>query len=149
MNKLLVALLILTFPISFTYAQQSQKLEPGKAIDQTIAADETHAYTLTLAAGMHGLLRVDQKGTNLAVTVLSVDGQKLRHADLDSPGIPEQLSLVAKETTQYRIEVMIVGRPGKTHGYTIKFSDVRPATDEDRARVEGEVLSEDGMQLVA
>jgi hypothetical protein len=54
----------------------------------------------------YGLLRVDQKGTNLAVSVLSVEGQRLRHADLDGAGIPEQLSLVATDTTQYRIEVM-------------------------------------------
>ena len=149
MNKLLVALLILTFSTSVTLAQQSQKLEPGKAIDQTIAADEVHSYTLTLEPGMHGLLRVDQKGTNLVVTVLSADGQKLRRADLDGPGIPEQLSLVATETTQYRIDVSIVGKPGKTHGYTITLSDVRPATDQDKARVEGEKLLEDGMQLLA
>jgi CHAT domain-containing protein/tetratricopeptide (TPR) repeat protein len=149
MNKLLVALLILTFSTSLTLAQQTTTLEPGKAIDQTIAADETQSYTLTLAHGMHGLLRVDQKGTNLAVTVFSVDGQKLRRADLDGPGIPEQLTLVATETTQYRIEVAIVGKPGKLHGYTIKLSDVRPATDEDQARVEGEKLLENGMQLLA
>jgi len=54
---------------------------------------------------MYGLLRVDQKGTNLAVSVLSGEGQRLRHADLDGAGIPEQLSLVATDTTQYRIEV--------------------------------------------
>jgi CHAT domain-containing protein/tetratricopeptide (TPR) repeat protein len=147
MNKLLFALLILTFSTFIVFAQQ--KLEPGKAIDQTIAADETHAYTLTLASGMHGLLRVDQKGTSLAVTVLSVDGQKLRRADLDGPGIPEQLSLVATDQTQYRIEVSIVGKPGKTHDYTITLSGVRPATDQDRARVDGEKLLEDGMQLIA
>ena len=63
MNKTLVSLLILTFSISVTYAQQIPTLEPGKAIDQTIAADEVHSYTLTLARGMHGLVRVDQKGT--------------------------------------------------------------------------------------
>jgi tetratricopeptide (TPR) repeat protein len=142
-----VALLILTFSISATFAQQTT-LEPGKAIDKTISADETHSYTLTLASGLYGLLRVDQKGTNLAVSVLSVDGQKLRHADLDGAGVPEQLSLVAKETTQYRIEVTIAGRLGKTHGYTITLSDVRPATDQDRARVEGEKLLEDGMRLL-
>ena len=148
--SLLLLLILITSRSIFAAPQtQTTALEPGKAIDQTIAADETHSYTVTLPSGMYGLLEVDQKGTNLAVTVLSVDGQKLRRADLDGPGIPEQLSLVAKETTQYRIEVKIVGRPGKTHGYTIKFSDVRPATDADRARVEGEKLSEDGMQLLA
>ena len=153
MNKTLVTLLILTFSISVATAQQTQKqittLEPGKAIDQTIAADEVHSYTLTLASGMHGLLRVDQKGASVAVTVLSIDGQKLRHADLDGAGVPEQLTLVATETTQYRIEVNVVGRPGKTHGYSITLSDVRPATDQDRARVEGEKLLEDGMRLLA
>src|ERR1043166_5096215 len=146
--QIVVALLLLTFSSSATFAQQTTTLESGKAIDKTIGADETHSYTLTLASGLYGLLRVDQKGTNLAVSVLSVDGQKLRHADLDGAGVPEQLSLVAKETTQYRIEVTIAGRLGKTHGYTIILSDVRPATDQDRARVEGEKLLEDGMRLL-
>jgi hypothetical protein len=53
----LVTLLLLTFSIS---AQQSH--EPGKPIDQTIAANETHAYSLTLASGMHARLQVEQKG---------------------------------------------------------------------------------------
>src|SRR5215470_7477996 len=147
--RILVSLLILTFSVSATFAQQSvTPLEPGKPIDKTIAAGETHSYTLTLPSGIYGLLRVDQKGTNLAVSVLSVDGQKLRNADLDGPGIPEQLSLLATEATQFRIEVTIAGRPGKTHGYSITLSDVRPATGQDRARVEGEKLLEDGMSLL-
>ena len=103
--QIVVALLLLTFSSSATFAQQTTTLESGKAIDKTIGADETHSYTLTLASGMYGLLRVDQKGTNLAVSVLSGEGQRLRHADLDGAGIPEQLSLVATDTTQYRIEV--------------------------------------------
>ena len=143
--KAFITLLILTLSIS---AQQTTPLEPGKPIDQTIAADETHFYTLTLASGMHAQLEVDQKGSNLAVEVFAAGGQKLRRTDLDGAGVPERLSLVATEMTQYRIEVKIPGRPGKTHGYTITLSDVRPATDQDRARVEGEVLLEDGMRIV-
>jgi CHAT domain-containing protein/tetratricopeptide (TPR) repeat protein len=146
-------LLVLTFSISSAFAQQSQTqapiLEPGKAIDKTIAADETHSYTLTLESGMYGLLRVDQKGSSLAVEVFSADGQKLRRADLDGPGVPEQLSFVASEKTQYRIEVKIVGHPGKSHDYTITLNDVRPATDQDRAQVDGEQLLEEGMNLLA
>src|ERR1041385_5220367 len=103
-----VALLILTFTIS---AQQVTTLEPGKAIDQTIAANETHPYALTLAPGMQARLQVDQKGTNLVVEVLSTDGQKLRHADLDGAGVPERLSLVATEPGQYRIETLNAPRP--------------------------------------
>jgi hypothetical protein len=56
--QIVVALLLLTFSSSATFAQQTTTLEPGKAIDKTIGADETHSYTLTLASGMYGLLRV-------------------------------------------------------------------------------------------
>lgn len=146
--KTVFALLILTFSISVTSAQQSTTLEPGKPIDQTIAPDETHSYALTLASGTQARLQVDQKGTNLAVEVFSADGQKLRYVDLDGAGVPERLSLVTTEPAQYRIEVKIKGRVGKTHGYTITLSDVRLATDQDRARVEGEKLLEDGMGIL-
>ena len=147
-SLLLLLILITSRSIFATPQTQVTTLEPGKPIDQTIAADETHSYTLTLQQGTYGLLQVDQKGTNLAVTVLSADGRKLRLADLEGPGVPEQLSLVATESTQYRVEVRIVGKAGKVHGYTIKLTDMRPATDQDRARLEGEKLLEDGMQLV-
>src|SRR5690349_24670121 len=96
-HALTALLLVLTASIS-TYSQ-TKTIEPEKAIEQTIAAGETHSYNMTLAVGMYGIVDLDQKGINLTLTILSTDGQKLRTADLTGVGFAEEISLVAQGKT--------------------------------------------------
>jgi len=138
--------LLLVLAASITAYSQTKTIEPEKAIEQTIAAGETHSYNMTLAAGMYGIVDLDQKGINLTLTILSTDGQKLRTADLTGVGFAEEISLVAQGTTTYRVEVNAGEKPVVKGSYSLKLTQIHPATDDDRLRVQAQTLSEDGMQ---
>jgi len=126
----------------------SSSVELGKVIEQPIAAGESRSYNMTLAAGTYGFIDLNQKGINLSLTIFAVDGQKLRIADLSGMGFSEGVSLVTQDAATYRIEVKAAAKPVVNGSYTLKLTEVRPATDQDRARVEAEKLSEEGMQLL-
>jgi hypothetical protein len=143
----LAVLLVLAFSSAVYPQTQTTSLEPGKSIEQTIAGGETHVYNLTLAAGLYILVEVDQKSINLAITIF-VGGQKLRGADLAGISGSEQLSLIGV-ATNYRIEVSAPDKAAPSGGYVIKVSAAHPATDQDKARVEAEKLTESGMQILA
>src|SRR5690349_24703194 len=96
--------LLLVLAASITAYSQTKTIEPEKAIEQTIAAGETHSYSMTLAAGMYGVVDLDQKGINLTLTILSAGGQKLRTADLTGVGVAEEIRLVAQRQSTYRGE---------------------------------------------
>ena len=85
--------LLLVLAASITAYSQTKTMEPEKAIEQTIAAGETHSYSMTLAAGTYGVVDLDQKGINLTLTIFSTEGQKLRIADLTSVGFAEEICL--------------------------------------------------------
>ena len=140
--------LLLVLTASISAYSQTKTVEPDAPVEQTIAAGETHSYNLTLPAGMSGVVDLDQKGINLTLTIFSTDGRKLRTADLTGVGFPEEVSLVAQDTTTYRLEVSANAKPIVTGSYTLKLKQPHPATDEDRVRVQAQMLSEEGMQFL-
>ena len=143
----LFLLLVLIFPTATYSAPQTTSLEPGKPIEQTIAAGEMHSYILTLAPSTYGLMDLEQKGINLSL-VLVADGQKTTMADLAGPGLAEQISLIAQGATKYRVEIRVKEKLTGHGSYVIRVKDVHPATDHDNSRVEAEKLSETAMQLL-
>src|SRR6185369_9244997 len=56
--------------------------------------------------------------------------------------------LVAHDTTEYRIEVNAAAKPVVTGSYSLKLTQLHPATDDDRLRVQAKTLSEEGMQFL-
>jgi CHAT domain-containing protein len=126
----------------------SSVLEPEKVIEQTIAAGESHSYSMTLPAGMYGTVELNQKNINLTLTILASDGQKLRTADLSGVGFSEVVSLIAPDATTYRVEMNASPSAVRGGRYTLKLTEIHSPTDQDRARVEAQKLSEEGMQFL-
>src|SRR4026209_2096842 len=79
----------------------SVSLEPEKVIEQTIAAGESHSFSMTLPAGMYSAIELNQKGINLQLTIFAANGQQLRTADLAGIGFSEEISLIAQDATTY------------------------------------------------
>ena len=146
-NTSFLALLIVLTTTQAVYSQ-TKILEPEKAIEQTLAAGEAHSYSMTLAAGMYGSVELSQKEVNLTLTIFAADGQKLRTADLANVGFSEEISLFAQDATTYHIEVKAAAKSSRTGTYTLKLTRIRTATAEDRARVQGQTLAEEGMQFL-
>src|SRR5205085_6799252 len=56
-------------------------LELAKPIERSIAADETHSYTLNLNAGQYAHLVVDQRGVDVVVSAYAPKGAKIAQVD--------------------------------------------------------------------
>ncbi len=144
----LAFLLLLTATTSIYSQTQSTPLEPGKTIEQSISQGEKQNFSLSLAAGTYGLIVVHQKTVNVAITVFAADGQQLRWVDLAGAiGLQEEFSLIAPVASSYRLEIQGPAKFDYRGSYTITFKEIRPATDQDKARADAEALTEDGLTL--
>lgn len=121
-------------------------IEQGKQIEREISGTEMHAYKLKLPAGGYANFQVDQRGISVSLSIF-VGDQRLRFIDNLGTGEPERFSLVAANATEYRIEVRTSDKLQPRAKYVFIVKDVHPAIDENKARVEAEVLVEEGMQL--
>lgn len=98
-----------------------------------------HSYKVTLAAGQFLRAVVDQRGINLIVTLYDPDGKKL--VELDSPvGAqgPEPVSLVAKTSGSYRLELRSWHKSAPKGRYEVRIEQLRPAAPQDEPRVAAE-----------
>src|SRR5215510_4020648 len=144
-----LALLLLLTAATPVYSQtQPIPLEPGKTIEQNIKEGEKQTYSLSLPSGMYGLVEVHQTTVMIGVTVLGPDGKQLRYVDLAGAiGLTEEISLVTPVTTTYQLVIQGPLKFDYRGSYSITFKEVRSSTDQDKARVEAEKLTEDALQL--
>ncbi len=125
---------------------RTQPLEQGSTISRDISGDQTHGYTVTLAAGHYLHLTVGQKEADVTVTVLDPRQQELLLVDgpIGKRGV-EHVMLVAPEAGSHRVVVATDNaRPG---AYEIRIETLRPATEADRRRAAGTRLLNQGLQL--
>src|ERR1041385_1519143 len=117
-----------------TQNESPRALELDKPIERVIAGDESHSYTVNLAAGQYAFVVADQRGADVLVIVYGTDGTKL--FQVDSPNVnhgPEPVSLLADRASTFRIEVKSQTKAGGP--YEIKLAELRAATEQDRRRV--------------
>lgn len=147
MNRILFAVLFVLSSLITVHAQTGvATLEPGKPVEREISGSDKHVYNLKLPAGGYANLQVDQRGISVGLSVF-VEDQRLRLIDIVNVGEPERFSLVAATETTYRIEVHASDKLAARAAYAIAIRDAHTATEQDRARVEGEKLIEEGMLL--
>ena len=131
--------LVLVFTSAGPAAQQAtqspaqvdaQQLEPQKPTERTLAAKETHAYTIALEAGQFLNAAVNQRGVDVVVRVFGPDGKLV--AEIDSPNGSqgdEPIALEAKSGGKYRIEVTPLEQAnnGSVGRYEIRINEVLSA----------------------
>ena len=131
--------LVLVFTSAGPAAQQAtqspaqvdaQQLEPQKPTERTLAAKETHAYTIALEAGQFLNAAVNQRGVDVVVRVFGPDGKLV--AEIDSPNGSqgdEPIALEAKSGGKYRIEVTPLepANNGSVGRYEIRINEVLSA----------------------
>lgn len=115
---------------------------------QTLNPGEKHTYPLTLKAGDYLKLTVEQQGIDVVVRLFGPDGKKL--AEVDSPNGtqgPEPVSSIVEQSGSYRLEVESLEKTGTAGKYELKLESVKPATEQDRARIEIDKLIVEVEQL--
>jgi CHAT domain-containing protein/Tfp pilus assembly protein PilF len=126
----------------------ARALEAGKPIERELAGGESHYYLLTLAAGQFCQAVVDQRGTDVVVALYNVDGEKI--AEVDSPNAvngPEAISLVAKASGNYRLEVRSKEKNAPAGRYEVKIEELRASAPKDKSRVAAQKAFTDAQYL--
>lgn len=114
--------------------QNGQKLPVG---DQKLNSGEKQAFPLLLNVGDFIQVNVHQKGIDVVVRLIAPDGKTA--LEIDSPNGtdgPEQLVFLSEQKGRYQIEVESLDKQAPPGRYQLTVEGPRPATDQDRARVE-------------
>ena len=124
------------------------QIELRKPIERKFTGDEIHSYQVVLAPAHFTRLTVNQRGTDVSISVFGTDGQLLTKHDVTSSGEEESISLLAENSITYRLDVK--ANPGGDRGsYVITMEELRAATEHDRPRVAAERMFSAAMQLLA
>lgn len=138
-RRALLLLLTLSLPAGTPAAQNDKDtpaLEPGKPIERELTGDQTHSYSIMLAANQFLHVVVEQKGIDVVIALFAPDGKKI--AEVDSPNGPlgpEPISALAEAAGNYRLEVRSLEAKAKAGRYQAKVEELRAATVQDRGRI--------------
>jgi len=128
--------------------------DPGDAVEATLAAGESHRYGVELAAGELFRAEVEQRGIDLAATVVDPGGVPRLEVDLYAgAGGSEPICWVAGESGRHRLRIgsTAVGdattnvvsstdTTGAGAGYRLRIVERRPAAEADRLRCDADNL---------
>jgi CHAT domain-containing protein len=128
--------------------QDLQSLSAGAPIERELSGGQTHAYRIALSAGQFALAQVEQRGVNVALIANAPDGKEFAIVDLrwGNEGV-ESLAILADTAGEYILKV-IPRHPRAASGlYEAKVSELRAATEQDRARVKAQTISYEARAL--
>ncbi len=109
-------------------------LESGKHVERELSSGQKHTYQLALTEGQYANLTVEQRGIDVAVQLLGLDGRLITEFDFESRNQgQEKVEVVAKAAGNYRLEIAPVLKKAPTGRYEIRLNEMRAATDDDRA----------------
>ena len=121
-------------------ANAQQELVISQPIAREMRGGEEHAYQVTLNAGQHARVVLEQKGIDVVLALVGADGKPLLEVDNNLSGTRgvEVISLVAEATGAYVLKVRSLEKDASIGRYEIRIKDLRTATDADRTRVAAE-----------
>lgn len=124
-------------------------IELRKPIQRDIAGAQVHSYRLVLPASQFARLTIEQRRTDVSISLFGADGQFITTHDLTSSGEAESISLLAESATTYRLNLRATDTSGPGGSYTITMNELRAATERDKTLVAAERLFSTAMQLSA
>ena len=121
------------------YAQDATVLVPGATIERDLSTGQSHSYRLRLSAGDFVHLVVEQKGIDVAVTLVRPDGRELVAVDaMDDEFRPEVVAAIADVAGTYTLTTRPAAAARGRGRYSIRLDPPRPAVATDEIRVEAE-----------
>jgi CHAT domain-containing protein/tetratricopeptide (TPR) repeat protein len=113
-------------------------------VEREMAGGEAHYYQFTLEAGQYLQIVLEQRGVEVVTSLFTSGGEKIIEAD--NPG-HESLSVIATQTTSYRVEVRARHQKAETGRYLIRIAQQHVATPADQDRTTAENLVYDAKRL--
>ncbi len=135
---------------SLPLTQDAIPLRPGAPLERELKGGASQSFTINLSAGEFLYVAVEQKGIDVALTLLGPDGKAITKVDSSNGSWgPEPVVEVAKHPGEYRLEVRS-GNPRVAPGkYEIKIHTLRPATGADYKHVAAERTIAEGDEFRA
>jgi CHAT domain-containing protein len=122
--------------------EEATILGAGKAVERQLQGGQEHLYSLTLQAGEYAAVTVEQRGIDVLVEVRGADGKLIAEFDSETGKQGrEQVGLVADSPATYRLRIKARYPRDSLGGYQVRVTEMRPATEPDRALFEAHKLN--------
>jgi len=133
-----------------TNAGQSapEQLEPGKPVEKELSGGGSHSYQIALAEEQFLQVIVEQRGIDVVAQLLGPDGKLIEEFDTEvrKQG-QETVSQVAEMAGNYRLVVQAKQKEAPAGRYEIRVTELRAATEKDRALHEARKLNAEFRRL--
>lgn len=131
-------------------APDSQSLSIDAPVERELSGGQTHVYRIALSAGQFALMHVEQRGVEVVLTAHAPDGKEFALVDLRIGGAGvEPLTIVADAAGEYILKVISRNPKVAAGRYEAKISELRAATEQDRARLKAQTLCYEAGKLSA
>ncbi len=126
--------------VAASQQESAYPLVVGQPVAREMRGGEQHTYQLTLNAGQHARVVVEQKGIDVVLALSGADGKSLLEVDNNLSGTRgmEAVSLVADVSSTYSLSVRSLEKNASTGRYEIRIEDLRAATETDRTCITAE-----------
>ncbi len=123
-------------------------LAPGTGIEREIRTGETQRFHLEVPAAQYLRLTADSRHVDLELILTGPDDQQVAAMHLSAGRWrPESLSALAGEAGTWKLLLRGRAPPDSQGEYSLRFEEIRPATDADRSRVEAQRALTKGIEL--
>jgi CHAT domain-containing protein len=129
-------------------AQEIKTLEPFQSTEHELAGEQKHNYQFTLTEGQYAKIIIEQRGIDVVVQLLGIDGKPIIevNTELRTQG-EEKIELVTETTGSYSLLIRATYPKLATGRYEIRLTQVRNATEEDRLLYQAHKLYTTSRQL--
>jgi CHAT domain-containing protein/Flp pilus assembly protein TadD len=131
-------------------AQNPPDLRPlgtGRVVERELQGGQSHVYQIQLAAGQYLSVLVEQRGIDVAITLIAPDGKPLMEVDGPNGALgPERVGVIADLAGSYRLDVHSLEENAPAGRYEIRILEWRAATSSDRALLEARRLMAQSVQ---
>ncbi len=129
--------------------QDLQSLSTGAPIERELPGGQTHTYRIALSAGQFALVQVEPRNADVSLAANGPDGKEFASVNLrwGAEGV-EQLAIVADAPGEYILKVISRNpKPAAAGRYEAKISELRAATEQDRARMKAQTICYEAQKL--
>src|SRR5262249_13285239 len=116
--------------------QAAVTLGVGSSIERELKGGEAHTFRVNLTSGQFFHVVIDQRGIDVAATLLAPDRQQITKVDGPNGAYgPEPVVVVAERAGDYLLEVSSSDKKAAPGRYEIRVIALRDATPADRNHV--------------
>jgi CHAT domain-containing protein len=117
---------------------ETQTLAFGQTIERDIAGGERHSYKINLSANQFVKIEAEQKNCDVMLTLQSPENVNVfEYKDDNYQNGAEVQTAAVTAAGEYELKIISFEEPEQKGKYTLKFSELRSATDKETSQTSG------------